>query len=129
MRDIKFRYWDKITKKLYEVGQIDWDKKTISPKNYIGYTQSFISFEQTELMEYTGLKDKNGVEIYEGDIVKSLINIFVVVYEKGSFCVKGINRNQKYTIYQELMMSDKAKLSLEIIGNNYENPELLESVK
>ena len=73
----------------------------------------------------TGLRDKNGVEIFEGDVLyyipfESHINDSIVVFEKGSFCKKML-RNGKLTSVRFIDSEE-----YEVIGNVYENPELLE---
>lgn len=86
-----------------------------------------------ELMQYTGLKDKNGVEIYEGDIIKAKhddgrYDTGEVVYgSKGAFCLylpevaTGIKKPLLNYIHGIML----AEHDFEVIGNIYENPELL----
>ena len=117
-REIKFRVFDKETKAMYEVNMIDYEYKYILYVCNGFYKQKF--FNKIELMQFTGLYDKNDNEIYEGDIVRiSLITSekSAVTYEKGSFYVKTKQGNFR--------LGNWKKETLEVLGNIYKKPELL----
>ena len=74
------------------------------------------------LMQYTGLKDKNGVEIYEGDLIKATgEHPAEVGFRFGTFILRHVN----HTGMNGVSISDVATDRYEVIGNTYENPELL----
>ena len=133
MREIKFRAWLKEDKKMENVKTMDFTGKTIRclKKNEFinAYLLRRVSFDDVELMQYTGLKDKNGKEIYEGDIIKykfpydkRLKHISPVKFleTEASFGIKDRCGNEipLYTI--------SANNHFEVIGNIYENKNLLE---
>ena len=120
MREIKFRAWDKKNKKMLHY---DNDVTPCITLNGVcqGENHTNVSFDYV-LMQYTGLKDKNGKEIYEGDRLNHSIDRYQqecpYVVEDMSEFYKELNRSDTYYRIDEY--------SLEIIGNIHENPELLE---
>ena len=125
MRVPKFRAWDKLRKITLPVGDLDTSYKLVYLEEDNGY-RCEIDFDEIELMQSTGLKDKNGKEIFEEDIVKfTITNGFdyvvdefgTVKYKLGAFYI--LNGLTEYII------SDIHIDEIEVVGNIYENPELL----
>ena len=116
--EIKFRAWDKTEKMMCYVSLIDFENSTcvlIYPTKT--YKEEDKSFSEVKLMQYTGLKDKNGKEIYKGDILKTPRGIGRVFLRLGCWFVE----NQEELGYFP-------QFELEVIGNVYENPKLLERI-
>jgi uncharacterized phage protein (TIGR01671 family) len=123
VRKIKFRAWNDISKEMLYHGK---DIQGLIWWNEFGEIQSLA---KAELMQSTGLKDKNGKEIYEGDIIKSKISfegkgiphMGEVVYDKelASFATKNLSGNT--------LICRQQLNTFEVIGNKYENPELIEN--
>lgn len=126
----KFRAWDKQGKTMNDVESINFDWNRIFLLDWCVACK----FEDIELMQSTGLKDKNSVEIFEGDIVKvSVHNGFdyydneVCVVRKSRFhsglvCINP-NNDMECRIFNQDVLED---YQYEVIGNIYENPEFLE---
>lgn len=119
----KFRVWDKLDKEIYEVGEIHWSRGEF---DFIGDGITFKrDADEVELMQSTGLFDKNGKEVFVGDIIKCTRGCLHEVYiEKeygGTYCggmpavyLKGLREGYAWTEHEE------------IIGNIHENRDLLE---
>ena len=124
MREIKFRAWHKEEKIIGEVLGIDILHKEIFFSNEDVDCYEHSDFKDIELMQYTGLYDKNEKEIYEGDIVKLRANhgIGVVKYydEWGAFVIEYIKPRPLAVLGMNYYKED-----IEVFGNIYENPELL----
>lgn len=123
MKDIKFRVWDKVSEKMYDVGMLDFITGHIVCSEKDNYKELVNdSSEMVVLMQYTGLKDRNGDEIYEGDIIEYLY--------KDNFGIIGTIEysSDSYHIVVEKEYGDLYGFNLKIgiIGNIHENPELIE---
>ena len=123
-RENKYRAWLKEEKKMVIVETIDFSEKSIQylEKNEIidAYLLRTTFLEDIELMQYTELKDKNDVEIYEGDIIICKYGPEIMMEVKWvdeGFRTLGKYNGDNYVGY--------VKNSAEVIGNIYENPELL----
>ena len=129
MREIKFRAWLKEDKKMENVKTMDFTDKTIRclKKNEFinAYLLRRVSFDDVELLQYTGLKDKNGKEIYEGDILffRDENMKYVVVWQDAAFIIKSIEI-RKYS--EKMYWIDDVEICCEIVANIYENKNLLE---
>ena len=108
-REIKFRIWNDYDKKM-----IYWNELL---KNKLANIFTIPSYDKW-LMQYTGLDDKNGKEIYEGDIVKYENMTGKIMFFNGSFIMSNFEETEEW----ELGVINE---EIEVIGNIYDNLELL----
>lgn len=116
MREIKFRVWDKEFSGGGDMGDLTSFKDYMWPVILGRYGKD----SRYVVMQYTGLKDKNGKEIYEGDIVKRGKTVGKIVWNNG-----GFRWHTNFTPLNFMPMSINFEFEHEIIGNIYENPKLL----
>jgi hypothetical protein len=127
-REIKFRAWLKEDKKMVNVETLFIGINRLCFGNSKTEDLFFRDFEEVELMQYTGLKDKNSKEIYEKDIVScNKYKNIVVFFENGCFKVRYPKNDTTNIICALDTFLEKYKCK--ISGNIYENFELLEENK
>lgn len=129
MREIKFRAWDKVENTMCYFDNPHWILDTLKLMFgdnglHVYNLQNGSGGDDYELMQYTGLKDKNGKEIYEGDIVKRPNgDTGDVIWFKGGYW--GVNSEFSDWSY---MFDCNEPENHEVIGNIYESKELLQSL-
>lgn len=153
MREIKFRAWNtkvKLMSNTFNLGDLEGYEGECNAVNIIGFGNlcshnggKYLAYPQIDsdnginqeliIMQFTGLKDKNGKEIYEGDIIRCDTWIICeyrgtpeiiasIIFNDGSFIIRGINEKALVRLDKETIK----QYNIKKIGNIYENPDLLE---
>ena len=112
MRKIEFRFYGVNAEKMYYLSEKEKFTSNV-----------LIATEDWKVMQFTGLYDKNGTKIFEGDIIKRIdSNIkYIVVFNRGNFCTQD-SKN----LHHNLNLLDSISDYSEVIGNIHQNKELLE---
>ena len=128
----RYRAWMKSLKWMCDVTNISFDSKFVDicqQGDTERYTEMSVEFDEITLMQSTGLFDRNGKEIFEGDILDYRGRKALVIWHGSyaSFIYRFVDELQnRNTEWKPLYL---AYMKCEIIGNIYENPELLEDIK
>ena len=126
-REIKFRAWNKKDKVMVDVAAMNFGPSGLWSLIEDAYDAELQLADNYELMQYTGLKDKNGREIYEGDIVRTGEDnigdpdptIGQVIMREGSWLIENEKKQEEIGLFSEIT-------SREVIGNIFEDNQLLE---
>ena len=120
MREIKFRVWYFKEKRM-----IDWEEMKDGTETIDIYLEKRCS-DISEPMQFAGLKDKNGREIFEGDLIDDGLEIYWNKYWHA-WAVKLPEETTVYSLLYKYLIEYASDDGIEIIGNIHENPELLEA--
>lgn len=133
MREFKFRAWHKPNKIMLDLIAInfslmqitaDIENRKIYPELDYWWKETDIPFSEIVLMQSTGLFDKNGVEIYEGDIVREFANDYTPIYQNGIYMAYNVDKINEPHISTQFNVIWRN--GCEVIGNIYENKDLIE---
>nr|DAN08771.1 MAG TPA: YopX protein [Caudoviricetes sp.] len=127
MREIKFMAWHKEKKILREVFEISFSGGYVILAGFGSFGEIEAPIRDVELMQYAGLKDKNGIEIYEGDVVSfksahsdyDYKTIGEVVWYRGEAAFLVECDGEIFKHFDEIR-------EIEVLGNIYKTPELLQ---
>ncbi len=119
----QYRAWDKELQTMLDVSLIDFKKGVLVGEHWEFGETNFMSFDEIVIMQTTGLLDKNGKEIFEGDILGTKDGLLNGVVEYRSDLGMWTNSLIRYNNFERLCTVANSR---EIIGNIHENPEFLE---
>lgn len=118
MRDVKYRAWEKTLKEIIAVTSIDFIERMINKGG------AWRTFDEVEITQYTGLKDKNDVEIYVGDIIEANSSGTML----GNKFYDGFQGYDRRKVVKDIRKIDfwNYTQKITVVGNVFENPELID---
>ena len=122
----RYRAWIKSLKWMCDVTNISFDSKFVDicqQGDTERCTEMSVEFDEIELMQSTGILDKNSQEIFEGDIVRFFDSLYTVFYDIKEGCYRLKPHDDRWVV--DYMSSFSSEESFEIVGNIYENKECL----
>lgn len=134
MTNLKYRAWDKKLQMMLDVSLIDFKKRVSVGEHWKFGETNFMSFDEIELMQSTGRKDTSENEIFAGDILKvtdkvenkeSWLEIVSYSEEKAMFVTEEVNKHHKFPTTPLYDLFNTELFIVEIVGNIYEQPELV----
>lgn len=117
----KIKAWDRKRKEMIEITSINFDEQFVRGLSEVEFDidiESSYNFDEVDIIQSTSIFDRNGIEIYEGYIIKYTNKIDTVVMKDGMWSIS----NSNMSLYVIVTLSCKG---VEVIGNKFENPELL----
>ncbi|MDP4127774.1 MAG: YopX family protein [Bacillota bacterium] len=118
MRELRFRVWDKVKKKMLKPQAISFDTQNSVPFAVSVPGRSWEPIGKYELLQWTGFSDQNGINVYEGDLVKISSVIYKIIWNEtlASFELEDLGSSTRRTI--------NAIECGGVIGNQFENANL-----
>ena len=136
MREIKFRAWDSRQKEMFNVDVLVISECTWSCPDHNTRGLSLAYQPNTPVMQFTGLQDRNGVDIYEGDVLEVELHKnrafsdgktdnfkLLIEWSRDGFHGRRIGSDTSYSV----LFEGGAVVKKEVVGNRFEHPELLEA--
>lgn len=125
MREPKFRAWWEKGKRMLDIAAIDFLEKEVKSHANVMYR-----FDDIELMQFTGLKDKYGKEVFEGDFIRDSDDFEALVIYDEKYVGFGLDYQPAFKDIKGLTVTfdelkNEYQNTFEVIGNKYEDPELL----
>ncbi|MDA8226178.1 MAG: YopX family protein [Desulfitobacterium hafniense] len=119
MKELKFRVWDKVKQKMFKPQAITFDTQTLAPFAVSVPGRSWEPAGKFEILQWTGLTDSNGTDVYEADFIKLSSTMYKVIWNSAAAGFSLIELGD----FSQRSISDVS--TGDVVGNQYENTVLL----